>query len=228
MKWSSFFILCSFLLATNVMVSAQGTSSSALNNSIDRYTQPPQEVTNLLGSLGSEQLAKLPEPVRNEAVRRRGAAIDALRAEALSLNPITNGSFPTSVPSSLPPSLSPTISSASPVSRPTDTAPSAGTTNTTSAPQTRNLGGTDPLQSITNYLNISNELAKQTDLNTLDLATKREVQQWKDYYGTTYDRVMELKDNYSQIKNIFAQYREELDAMVAKLPATIPNCTRPS
>lgn len=218
---------------TNVLVHAQNFNPSSLS----QFTNPPPAVGQALDRIQTSQLARLPSAAQRAAAGRVGAVQDDIRQRALNANPIANGQLPTTpaLPSSLPntSALRDTVGSQVPgsslppsgnVSGQAATSPSSGSSSTSSSPAQR--GTIDPLGASVGYISAQDELARQSDIATLTSNNAREIRFFTQYYEGTYAKVEQLSAAYMQLKNIFSLYEDELDAMLAKLPATVSSCVK--
>lgn len=214
MKWTSFSILAAFLITSNVVVHANLDSSS-----LRQFTNPPSEVNDVLGRIQPTQLPFLTEVGQQEVVRRLGGLQDKARREAMDLNPLANGQIPSSLPSGIPGSSS--------VPSPT---PSSGTSVATSTPTGASsrpqLGTIDPLGAGITALTTQATIDQQSDIATLTTGNAREITAFTQYYESTFDKVQQLSSTYVQLKLSFEQYGQVVDAMLAKLPATVPSCVK--
>lgn len=213
MRWTSFSLIAGFLLATNVLVNASVDISSLPQSS--QFTDLPAAARELLNNqINPAAFSRLPQSAQYEASRRLEGALAEARSTAYNQSPIANGAIPTGNSSSVPiPNTSQRSSNT--ISTPTTTSPSQGTI--------------DPLGSSLAYINTNGEQSALADYTTLRLANQKELQLWKRYNDEMYDQIKLLDRSYAQLKTTVNIFKSRLqEAMLDKLPATIPNCVKPS
>lgn len=213
MRWLTFLTLASFLFVTNIAVNAQ-VNPSALSQQIPNFQVPTEAINETLAGINPSAFARLPTAAQSELSRRQNAAIDAASTSALRSNPITTGALPLPNNSTLP---FPTSS------------PSSPSSSSTARNSTSQAGTIDPLSAGMSYVQTQDATYAQLDTATLDTANKRELHLWKSYTENIYDQLNSLKLSYLQTKYALQVFNSRLDAaMLNKLPATIPNCVKPS
>ena len=209
MKWTSFSLIAGFLFATNVLVNTSVDAQSS------QFTDLPPAASEALNGINPQAFSRLPGSAQQEATRRLNAALAEARATAYNQNPVSNGTIPTGNISSVP----------NQNSRSQSLTPSS-TTATTPSPQ---QGTIDPLGSSLSFISTDGEQSALADYTTLRLANQKELQLWKQYNDEMYDQIKLLDRSYLQLKITLDVFKSRLkEAMLDKLPATIPNCVKPS
>lgn len=233
MKWTSFSILVAFLIFTNSLVRADVVPTLPATPDLSQYSGLPSGVTDLLNQVRPDQFAHLPASAQQQLAYQRDQAITAAREKAAALSPVANGQIPTLPGVSTLPSLPSSASSLVPGNNSTLPIPGSSLPASSSfpaanpAPSTTNPSAAriDPLAAINSAMTMSNTIAQQSDYSSQDIAVKAGIHEWTSYYGSTAEKLDEVKAKYQQLKEAFTDIKQELQSMAAKMPILIPNCT---
>ncbi|OGC82449.1 MAG: hypothetical protein A2V81_00065 [Candidatus Abawacabacteria bacterium RBG_16_42_10] len=226
MSWKNFFIIACVLSLGNFFVYAQtptglptgtptgsptGTPEGLLPDPSE-YNRVPDEALNAINNVSPQQVSELPESVRQDLARRQQEAMDDLREETLrnTGSAAASGTLPTGDSSSSSSSASSSSSSSS----------------SSSTSSSGNGASFDPLMVATMYIADDNNIRQSNIADTLDMATKFEMQLWRQYYNTIAEDVSDIYDVYGDISDAFDDYSDELSTMLNRLPHTVSNCQR--
>lgn len=213
MHWKNFFIIVFFLSLGNFFVYAQTTIPTSIPSGMpsgfstpttpdpNQYNRVPEGALSAINNVNPQQVSQLPESVRQDLARRQQDAQDQLRQEMLRStgSAVASGNLSTNSSSS---------------------SSSTSTSSSSSGPSF------DPLGLSTGYVADEDSIRQSNVADTLDMATKFEIQLWRQYYNTTAQDVRDLRDVYGNISDAFDTYSDQLDTMLNRLPHTVSNCQK--
>ncbi len=216
MSWKSFLVVVGVLMLGNIFVYAQTDLPTTIPTSLpsglpsgipdpNQYNRVPEGALSAINNVSPAQVSQLPESVRQDLARRQQDIQDQLRQETLRStgSPVVDGNLP----------ISSGASSPNPTSSGSPAASGSG-------------ASFDPLNLASNYLADDDNIRQSNIADTLDLATKFEMQLWRQYYNTIAEDTHDLYDVYGDISDAFDDYSQELDTMLNRLPHTVSNCQR--